>query len=146
MRAAEETLHAASAQIGVAVAARLPQITLTRQRRQQRQFGVEYVHARNELLDAGGRRHRADLHRRHVVPQAERAAEAAFDQAAAQYKATVITAMQNVADTLHALQIGRRRPGRGDASEQAAGRSLAIVRKQLELGQVAYLALFAEGS
>ena len=33
-----------------------------------------------------------------------RAADAAMDQAAAQYKETVITAFQNVADTLRALQ------------------------------------------
>ena len=34
----------------------------------------------------------------------ERAARAAYTQAAEQYRATVLTAFQNVADTLHALQ------------------------------------------
>src|ERR1035438_3006862 len=71
----------------------------------------------------------------------ERAAEAGFDQAAAQYKSTVIAAMQNVADTLHALQCAPDSVQAAVASEHAAAQSLAIVRKQLELGQVAYLAL-----
>jgi outer membrane protein TolC len=53
----------------------------------------------------------------------------------------VIAAFQNVADTLHALQSDADALAAAVASEQAAGRSLAIVRKQLELGQVAYLAL-----
>ena len=34
----------------------------------------------------------------------QRAAEAAYDQAAAQYRGTVLTAFQNVADTLYAIQ------------------------------------------
>jgi outer membrane protein TolC len=49
--------------------------------------------------------------------------------------------MQNVADALHALQSDADELAAAVASEQAAGQSLAIVRKQLELGQVAYLAL-----
>ncbi|MNI97516.1 Outer membrane efflux protein [compost metagenome] len=43
------------------------------------------------LLDGGVLRHR------------QRAAEESYKQAAAQYKETVITAFQNVADTLHAI-------------------------------------------
>jgi outer membrane protein TolC len=49
--------------------------------------------------------------------------------------------MQNVADALHALQSDADELAAALASEQAAGQSLTIVRKQLELGQVAYLAL-----
>jgi outer membrane protein TolC len=71
----------------------------------------------------------------------QRAAEAGFDQAAAQYKSTVIAAFQNVADALHALRSDADALSAAVAAEQAAGTSLAIVRKQLELGQVAYLSL-----
>jgi outer membrane protein TolC len=71
----------------------------------------------------------------------ERAARAGFDQAAAQYQSTVLTAFQNVADSLRALQSDADALAAAVAAEHAAGRSLDIVRKQLELGQVAYLAL-----
>ena len=71
----------------------------------------------------------------------QRAAEAAFEQAKAQYKSTVIAAMQNVADTLYALHADAEAVNAAVASEHAAKASLDIVRKQLELGQVAYLAL-----
>jgi outer membrane protein TolC len=71
----------------------------------------------------------------------ERAAVAAFDQAAATYRGTVITAFQNVADTLHALQSDANALTAAVAAEQAAGKSLEITRQQLQLGAVNYLAL-----
>jgi NodT family efflux transporter outer membrane factor (OMF) lipoprotein len=71
----------------------------------------------------------------------QRAAEAAFDQAAASYRATVLTGMQNVADTLHALVSDADGLQAAVAAEVAARRSLEITRQQLKLGQIAYLAL-----
>ncbi len=140
VRAAEETMRSTSALIGVAVAARLPQITLTANIGNSASAlsnlftpGTNFwtlAGAVTTPLFSGG----TLLHKQH-------AAEAAFEQAAAQYKSTVISALQNVADTLHALQSDADALSAAVASEQAAGRSIAIVRKQLELGQVAYLAL-----
>jgi outer membrane protein TolC len=49
--------------------------------------------------------------------------------------------MQNIADVLHALQTDANALRAAVASERAAARSLQIVHRQLELGQVAYLAL-----
>ena len=71
----------------------------------------------------------------------QRAAEAAYDQAAAQYRSTVLTAFQNVADTLHAIQCDADALKAAVAAERAAAKSLAIARRQLELGDVSYLAL-----
>jgi outer membrane protein TolC len=71
----------------------------------------------------------------------QRAAEAAFDQAAAQYRSTVLTAFQNVADVLHAVQSDAEAVKAAVAAEQAAAQSLAIERRQLELGDISYLAL-----
>jgi outer membrane protein TolC len=71
----------------------------------------------------------------------ERAARAAFDQASAQYKSVILTAFQNVADSLRALQADADAVTAATASERAANRSLEIVRRQLALGQVAYLVL-----
>lgn len=140
VRAAEETLHSASAQIGVAVAARLPQITLTANvGNSASALSSMFTPGTNFWTLAGGVT--APIFEGGTLLHKQRAAEAGFDQAAAQYKSTVITAFQNVADALHAVQSDADALVAADASEQAAGRSLAIVRKQLELGQVAYLAL-----
>ncbi|MGD0432139.1 MAG: efflux transporter outer membrane subunit, partial [Acetobacteraceae bacterium] len=140
VRAAEETLHSASAQIGVAVTARLPQITLTANvGNSAAALSSMFTPGTNFWTLAGGVT--APIFEGGTLLHKQRAAEAGFDQAAAQYKSTVITAFQNVADALHAVQSDADALVAADASEQAAGRSLAIVRKQLELGQVAYLAL-----
>jgi len=71
----------------------------------------------------------------------QRAAEAGFDQAAAQYRATVLTAFQNVADALRALESDADTLKAVAAAEGAAAKSLAIARHQLALGAVNYLAL-----
>jgi NodT family efflux transporter outer membrane factor (OMF) lipoprotein len=140
VRAAEATLHAASAQIGVAVAARLPQITLTASLGNSAStLSNMFTPGTNFWTLAGGLT--APIFEGGTLLHKQRAAEAGFDQAAAQYQSTVITALQNVADTLHALQSDADALAAADAAEQAAASSLTIVRKQLDLGQVAYLAL-----
>src|SRR5208337_3075264 len=53
----------------------------------------------------------------------------------------VLTAFQNVADTLHAIQSDSDALKAAAAAERAADKSLSIVRQQLELGDVSYLAL-----
>jgi outer membrane protein TolC len=60
----------------------------------------------------------------------QRAAEAAYDQAKAQYRSTVITAFKNVADTLRAIQANARAFKAAVAAANAAKRSLDIVRNQ----------------
>jgi NodT family efflux transporter outer membrane factor (OMF) lipoprotein len=140
VRAAEETMHAASAQIGVAVAARLPQITLSANvGNSAATLANMFTPGTNFWTLAGGVT--APIFTGGTLLHKQHAAEAGFDQAAAQYKSTVIAALQNVADTLHALQSDADALAAAVAAERAAGTSLGIVRKQLELGQVAYLAL-----
>ena len=71
----------------------------------------------------------------------EQAARAAFDQAAAQYKSTVITAFQNVADALTAIKTDTVALDKALASERAALRSLEITQQRLRLGDISFLAL-----
>ena len=71
----------------------------------------------------------------------ELAAKATFDQAAAQYRGTVITAFQNVADALRAIQSDAVALQRAVASERAAARSLDIARQRLTLGDINYIGL-----
>jgi NodT family efflux transporter outer membrane factor (OMF) lipoprotein len=140
VRAAEETLHSASAQIGQAVAARLPQIILTANvGNSANSVGQLFTPGTNFWTIAGGLT--APIFDGGILLHKQRAAQAGFDQAAAQYRATVITAFQNVADALRALQADADALAAANASEQAAARSLAIVQRQLDLGQVAYLSL-----
>jgi NodT family efflux transporter outer membrane factor (OMF) lipoprotein len=142
VRAAEEQLHSAGAGIGVAVANRLPNITLSadagftaasigRLFTPGNGFWMLAADITQPVFDGGTLLHR------------QRAAEAAYDQAAAQYRGTVLTAFQNVADTLHAVQSDADALKAAAAAERAAAKSLAIVRSQLELGDVGYLAVLS---
>jgi NodT family efflux transporter outer membrane factor (OMF) lipoprotein len=141
IRSAEAQLHAASAQIGVAIANQLPQITLTANAgAASNQIGQLLMtpgvafwslagNAAQTIFDAGTLLHR------------KRAAEAAYDEAAAMYRSTVITAFQNVADALRALQADADALQAAVAAERAAAKSLEIARRQLQLGAIHYLAL-----
>jgi NodT family efflux transporter outer membrane factor (OMF) lipoprotein len=142
VRAAEAQLHAASAQIGVAVANQLPQFTitgayggtstsLTSMFANGNPFWTIAGNVAQSIFDFG-----TLLHRR-------RAAEAAFEQAAAQYRSTVLTAFQNVADALYALQADAESLKVVVAAERAAKRTLDITLKQQQLGAVNYLALLS---
>lgn len=141
VRAAEEQLHAASAAIGVAIANRLPNISIgvTGYGSASYNFGELFTgknafwtlagNVVQPVFDGGTLKHR------------QIAAEANYDQAAAQYKATVINAFQNVADSLQALQIDGNGVHANENAEHAAARSLEFARKQLRLGDISQLAL-----
>jgi NodT family efflux transporter outer membrane factor (OMF) lipoprotein len=142
VRAAEAQMHSASAQIGVAIANRVPQFTITAANGGVSTVFGEMFANRNpywgvvgnaaQTLFAGG----TLLHR-------QRAAEAAFEQAAAQYRSTVIAAFQNVADTLYALQSDAESLQAAMLAERATLRTLHITLKQQQLGYVNYLALLS---
>jgi NodT family efflux transporter outer membrane factor (OMF) lipoprotein len=140
IRAAEASLHAASAQIGVATANRLPQITLTANAGLTATTLAQLVspgaafwsiagNTAQTIFDAGTLLHK------------QRAAEAAYDQATAQYRQTVLTAFQNVADALRAVQSDADALKAAAAAEAAAKTILDIARRQLQLGAVNYLVL-----
>jgi outer membrane protein TolC len=71
----------------------------------------------------------------------KRAADAALEQAAAQYRSAVITAFQNVADVLHALYFDAAALDASLRAERAAATSLDIGRQALQLGSISYLSL-----
>jgi outer membrane protein TolC len=71
----------------------------------------------------------------------QRAAQAAYEQADAQYRSTVITAFQNVADCLRAIQADARTLKAATYAETAAFKSLELTRQQLHLGQINNLTL-----
>jgi outer membrane protein TolC len=72
-----------------------------------------------------------------------RAAEAAFEPSAAQYRGAVITGFQNVADVLYALQADAESLKAAVTAERAAKKTLDITLRQQEFGSVSYLALLS---
>ena len=140
VRSAEGQLHAASAEIGVNIANRLPNITLSAN------LGSSAL-AISQLFTSGTGFWALTANLTQPIFQGgtllhrQRAAEAAYDQAAAEYRSAVLTAFQNVADTLYAIQCDADALKAAVAAERAAARSLTIAQKQLELGDVSYLQL-----
>jgi NodT family efflux transporter outer membrane factor (OMF) lipoprotein len=140
VKAAEAGLHSASAAIGVAIANRLPVINLTANL--STSFidlaGLFTPNANAYLLTAAVAQ---PLFDGFSLYHKQKAAEAAYDQAEASYRSTVITAFQNVADSLRAIQGDARELKAAVHSEDTALKSLNIVRKQAELGLVNSLAI-----
>jgi NodT family efflux transporter outer membrane factor (OMF) lipoprotein len=142
IRAAASSMRAASAEIGVAVANRLPQVSLTASLGTSpnnianvftpyNQFFNLAAGLVQPIFDGGTLRHR------------HHAAEAQFDVSMAQYRSTLITAFQNVADVLVALQSDASALQAAVKSERTAARSVEIVRGQLRLGEGSYLSVLA---
>ena len=140
VRQAEENLHAASAQVGVALTNMLPQFSISADTGSTAfQVGSLFspytgfwsvgASLSQTLFDSG-----ALLHRR-------RAADAALDAAAAQYRAAVITACQNVADTLHALKADADALAASAEADRASRATLELARRQYELGAISFVAV-----
>jgi NodT family efflux transporter outer membrane factor (OMF) lipoprotein len=140
VRAAEENMHSASALIGVAVANRLPNVSLTAS------YGVNSL-AIDQLAAPGaniwslGGTALMPLFHGGTLLEREVAARETFDQASSQYRSAVITAFRNVADSLTALQNDAVAMQKAVGFEKAAGKTLNISRRRLQIGEVNYLEL-----
>jgi NodT family efflux transporter outer membrane factor (OMF) lipoprotein len=140
VRAAEANMHAASAQIGVAIAARLPNVLISANGGSSSyNFAQAFAPGTGFYTLAAGVT--APIFDGFTLYHKQKAAEATLDQAEAQYRATVITAFQNVADALRALQADARAMRAAVHAEETAKASLDIVREQLKQGQVNQLQL-----
>jgi NodT family efflux transporter outer membrane factor (OMF) lipoprotein len=142
VRQAEENLHSASAQIGIARANRLPNFALTGD------VGSMALAASNMFAAGTGFRDigasvTQPIFQGGTLLHRERAARAAYTQADEQYRSTVLTAFQNVADTLNALQQDADALKAAAAAKDAASVTLDLTKKQLESGYANYLALLS---
>jgi NodT family efflux transporter outer membrane factor (OMF) lipoprotein len=140
VRAAEAQLHAANAQVGVAVAAMLPQFSITgAYGGNADEFAWIFRHggpfwnlvgnATQPIFEGGTLLHR------------KRAADDALKQAAAQYQSSVLTAYQNVGDTLHASLSDADALATNVRAENAAKVTYDLTQRQMEVGYVNYLSL-----
>jgi NodT family efflux transporter outer membrane factor (OMF) lipoprotein len=142
VRSAEELLHSASAQVGVATANMLPNITiganggynapqLAGLLAPQNVFWLLAGNATQTVFDGFSL-----LHER-------RAADAALDQAGWNYRSTVITAFQNVADALRAIQNDADALKASYEFERAAKTSLDLAQQQMQSGNANFLYLLS---
>ncbi len=140
VRAAEAQLHQASAQIGVATAARLPQLNLTGN------YGtaaltLASLFAPSTIVWTAAASGTQPIFHGFTLLHQERAAKAAYDMAEAQYRNTVLAAFQNVADALRALQLDAATLKAQQAAVQAASATLDLSRSQYRLGAITYVIL-----
>jgi NodT family efflux transporter outer membrane factor (OMF) lipoprotein len=138
--AAEELLHAASAGVGVATANQYPQLTLTGSLGLQ-STGVEGLFESGAAVWGLGAGLVQPIFRGGELSAKRRAAIAAYDQAQAQYRDTVLQAFQDVADVLRALELDARTLASQADAEAAARASLDLARRTYELGAASYLTL-----
>ncbi|WP_432378820.1 efflux transporter outer membrane subunit [Duganella sp. P38] len=140
IRASEEALHQASANIGVATAAQYPQFTLSGSYGSSASsFGKLFDAETTAWSLAAGIAQ--PIFNGGALSAQRRAAEAAYDAAAAQYRATVLTAFQNVADTLRALDADAAALKSQAEAETLAKETLDLAQEQYKLGGISYLVL-----
>src|ERR1700692_721267 len=142
VRAAAAQLHAANAEVGVAVAAMLPQFSISGQYggnatqipwmfRHGGPFWSLYGDVSQPVFQGGTLLHQ------------ERAAKDALKQAAALYQSTVIAAYQNVADTLHASLSDADALAADIEAEVSAKVTYDLTLRQMQVGYVTYLTLLS---
>jgi NodT family efflux transporter outer membrane factor (OMF) lipoprotein len=143
---AQENLHAASAAIGVAIASRLPNIELTANAGSTALHVAELTAPGAAFWNIGASLAQSIFEGGKLLHQ-ERGARAAFDQASEQYRSAVLTAFQNVGDSLVALQQDADALNSAAAADQSAKRTLDLTQYQVKDGYTAYLSLLtAQGA
>lgn len=140
VRAAQEQLHQASANVGVATANLLPQFTITGQ------YGGAATTVGNlftpggAVWSIGGGLAQPIFHGGTLIHQKE-AAVAALEAAKAQYRDTLLNAVRNVADALRAVEKDAVALQAQERAARTANDSLALSREQFKNGAITYLML-----
>lgn len=142
VRQAEANLHAASAQVGIATANRLPNIELTADVGSTA-LAIGQVFKTGTGFWALGAAVTAPIFQGGTLLHQQRAAKAAYVQAAEQYRSTVLTAFQNVADTLAALEQDAEGLKAAAAAADAAKVTLDLSQRQWKDGYAGYLSLLS---
>jgi len=139
IQAAEALLHSANAEYGVAIAKLYPQLNLSAA------LGSQAL-TTGALFGSGSAVWSLVAQLTHPLfnpglPAEKRAALAAFDAAAANYRIVVLEALRNVADVLRALDNDAQRLAALAAADAAAQESLESMQRQYSLGAAGYLQL-----
>lgn len=140
VRAARAQLEGAGADVGVAIAARLPNLQLSASAGGEAQHLFDLFQSGNPFWALLGGVTQPIFHGGALRHQ-QRAAEAALDGAKAQYRAAVLQAFGDVSDALSGLRTDADALDAAARASDASGRALGFVRRQLALGDVGTLAL-----
>lgn len=140
VQAAEAQLHQATAQVGVATANLFPSLSLTGSIGSDATATRSLLSAGTGVWSAGASLSQPIFHGGQLLAQ-RREAIANLDVAQANYRESVLTAMQQVADTLRALEADARDLNAQLAAEEAARASLAIARRQFAAGLNTHLSV-----
>ena len=135
IRSAEAQLRAAYAQVGIAIANMLPQISLSGV---GGRIGISSVTL--GIWDVGISLSLPIFDAGKLIYQRQ-AADAGLDAARARYRSTVLHAFRNVADSLQALQSDAEAVAAQRRVERIAGASLNVAEKQFEEGSGSVLSL-----
>jgi NodT family efflux transporter outer membrane factor (OMF) lipoprotein len=140
VRAAEEQLHAAGAQVGVAIANMLPNVTLSANGGYTATQLAGLFSPTNAFWTLAGSATQTVFDGFSLLHQ-ERAAEDTLQQAAWAYRATVIAAFQNVADSLRALQSDAEALKAARDFERAGKVSRDLAQQQFGAGNINFIVL-----
>jgi len=142
VRQTRANLHAASAAVGIAAAERLPNIELTANAGSTA-LAISKVFTSGTGFWGIAASLTAPIFEGGQLMHQERAAKAAYVEAAEQYRGTVLSAFQNVADTLVALDQDAKALQAAAQAEQAAKTTLDLSQLQLKHGYIGTFELLA---
>ncbi|WP_157216588.1 efflux transporter outer membrane subunit [Flavisphingomonas formosensis] len=140
VRAAEAQMRGAGADVGAAIAARLPSIQLSANIGGEATRFADMFATGNPFWALIGGVTQPIFHGGALLHQ-QKAAEAALEAAKAQYRAAVLQAFADVSDALTGLRTDAQALDAAARASDAADRNLGFTRRQLELGSVGTLAL-----
>lgn len=145
VRAARAQLEGAGADVGVAIAARLPNFQLSASGGGAAQHVFDLFQNGNPFWTLLGAVAQPIFHGGALRHQ-QRAAEAALDGAKAQYRASVLQAFGDVSDALTGLRTDADALDAAVRATDASAHALGYIRRQLALGDVGTLALLNASS
>lgn len=140
VRASEALMHAAMANIGVATAALFPQVTLNGGYGWQALVASQLFTSNAKVWNMMASVAQPIFHGGALLAN-RRQSIAAYQQAEAQYRQTVLQAFQNVADALRAIEFDAKLLQAQKRAEVSAQNNMNLTQKQFVLGGVSYLDL-----
>lgn len=138
VRAAEAQLHEATARVGIATANLFPNISLSASVGSQA-LQSDDLFGSSAAAWSLGLNLLQPIFRGGSLRAQQRAAQAGMDKVAADYRTTLLTAFQDVADGLRALELDAESLAAQSKAAAATSSSLELTRKQYGDGSVAYL-------
>ena len=139
IQAAEALLHAANAEYGVAISKLYPQLNLSADLGSQALTTGALFGSGSAIWSLVGQLIQPLFNP--GLPAEKRAALAAFDAAAANYRNVVLESLRNVADVLRALDNDAQRLAALSAASDAAQKSLESMQRRYALGAGSYFEL-----